>query len=87
MNKDIITNPVANEILFFFIAIKKIKRLIKDPRLINPPNFSFLYIILQESSMGKSDKIKVKNIMDDNEANPPAMNPVKISFLFKIPCI
>ena len=87
MKIDIITKPVANEILFFLIANKKIKRLIIAAKLISPPSFPCTYKVLQLSSTGKSDRIRVKNITEDAVANRPVMKPIKISFLSKIPCI
>ena len=84
---EIITRPVANEILFFFMAKKKIIRLIIAPKLIKPPNFPCIYILFQLSSTGESDKNKVKNITDEAVANRPEIKPIKTSFLSKIPCI
>ena len=84
---DIITSPVANEILFFLIANIKITRLIVAPILIKPPRFPCLYRSFQLSSIGKSDKIKVKNMTEEQVANAPVKKPIKISFLSKIPCV
>ena len=64
----------------------KINRFIKAPKLINPVSLPCLYMNSHVSSIGEFDRIKVKKIVDEVDANKPAKIPEKISFLFKMPC-